>query len=122
MQQNRGLWEALSKIRGSTKGAELHDLLNDSEDTNVIRFRWSDDRRGSHPKCKTGEVVVDPNDIGRFFETVDGFEQFTLERILAHELRHLTGTRDTGHTRMDNINKWENPVMTPIDGFVRDAY
>ena len=46
----------------------------------------------------------------------------SLTRILAHELGHLTGTRDDGEGKMNNINEWENPIMTPIDGLERMKY
>ncbi|MBN8540431.1 MAG: RHS repeat-associated core domain-containing protein [Deltaproteobacteria bacterium] len=122
MRQNEILWRAIGKLRESKRGNQLYEALNNSDRSFNVRFRRAGDRKkpGSYAKC--GEVVIDPTDIGDFYETTEGFAQYSLERILAHELGHLAGTRDSGPRRMDNINNWENPVMTPIDGNVRDAY
>ncbi len=66
-------------------------------------------------------------------------------RALSHELGHPLGVEDTGgnaysgaldailmsindewawesNYMMENVNTWENPVMTPIDGFTRTRY
>jgi len=48
-------------------------------------------------------------------------------RVLAHEMGHLTGTKDDGGflgfgSQMNNTNEWENPIMTPIDGITRTGY
>ena len=49
-------------------------------------------------------------------------------RVLAHEMGHLTGTKDykkiLGFTfnSTENIDSWENPIMTPIDGITRTTY
>ncbi len=29
---------------------------------------------------------------------------------------------DLSKGKLNNINKWENPIMTPIDGFIRTEY
>ena len=39
-------------------------------------------------------------------------------RMLAHELGHQTGTLD----EMNNIKKWENPIIIEIEGYVRIKY
>ena len=68
---------------------------------------------------------------GRGYATIGGVERYcppiavagpdgpvwslpSLERQLAHELGHCTGTGDTGDLRMDNIDKWENPIVTAL--------
>jgi YD repeat-containing protein len=43
-------------------------------------------------------------------------------RILAHELGHLTGTDDDGENQMNNVNQFENPIMSPLEGFSRTEY
>ena len=43
-------------------------------------------------------------------------------RILAHELGHQTGVLDDGPEKMNNINIWENPIMSEIDGKERVSY
>lgn len=68
-----------------------------------------------------GSVNVDvcPN-VG--ISTNKGPQTATPLRILAHELGHLTGARDNGPGRMNNVNGYENPIMTPIDGLTRVSY
>lgn len=56
------------------------------------------------------------------FDSNKGTQLATPLRILAHELGHLTGTRDNGPGRMNNVNGYENPIMTPIDGLIRTSY
>ena len=43
-------------------------------------------------------------------------------RILVHELGHQTGTLDDGIGKMNNVKKWENPIMMGIDGWLRVKY
>jgi uncharacterized protein RhaS with RHS repeats len=68
-----------------------------------------------------GMVNVDPC-ANVSIATTNGVQTASPLRILAHELGHLTGTKDNGPRRMNNVNKYENPIMTPIDGVVRTAY
>lgn len=51
-----------------------------------------------------------------------GFQAESPLRILGHELGHLTGARDNGLRLMNNVNRYENPIMSPIDGLIRISY
>ena len=55
-------------------------------------------------------------------QTDCGNKPASTTRILAHELGHLTGTKDDGPRRMNNVNTWENPIMNPLEGYNRTAY
>ena len=57
------------------------------------------------------------------FYTDHGPQPISPARFLAHELGHVvTGTHDSGPTRMDNINQNENPALFPFEHYKRTAY
>lgn len=122
MKQQRMLWLAIQRNLKSAKGKELYKLLHSSDTEYEIRFRRESERKGSFARLRCNLVVVDPADLDRTFRTEVGTAKYKLERILAHEMGHLTGTRDDGPNRMNNVNEWENPISTPLDGHVRTGY
>ena len=50
-----------------------------------------------------------------YFAVSGSIAPFDLDRLLAHEFGHLTGLRDSGENSMDNVNKWENPIMRQLN-------
>ena len=67
------------------------------------------------------DVYVDPTLI-YIMDTDCDHKPASTTRLLAHELGHLTGTRDDGPGQMNNVNKWENPIMYPIEKYNRTKY
>lgn len=69
---------------------------------------------------------VSTRTLGISFEFVDGTvccytsnpnsgeSSYTLDRVLTHEIGHLAGTRDDGVNSLNNVNRWENPIMRQI--------
>lgn len=68
-----------------------------------------------------GEVCTNPNPTGQF-QSTNGPVDLSAARVLAHELGHLTGVKDDGFMNMNNVVKFENPIMTPIDKQTRVTY
>lgn len=56
------------------------------------------------------------------FQSGNSSVNATPTRILAHELGHLTGVRDVGPGRMNNVNAFENPIMLQLGGKKRTSY
>ena len=101
------------------KGRELLKKLNDDPQTYLIHSGF-----GPHgTNYQLGQdVYVDPNANINIPATDSGTRKFSTTRILAHELGHCTGTLDDGPNNMNNVNKWENSIMFPIEGYNRTRY
>ena len=41
---------------------------------------------------------------------------------LAHALGHVAVENDDGNGGMNNVNKYENPIMYPFEGYNRKKY
>ncbi len=69
------------------------------------------------------DVYVDPSfNPNLQTDSCSGSDPASTTRILAHELGHLTGTKDDGPGSLNNVNKWENPIMNPLEGYNRTVY
>jgi RHS repeat-associated protein len=109
-------------IMKSQRGRQLLKQLHDDPTIYRIHIGEKDEaeRRGN-------DVYLDP-DFHPLMVACDKtrkdfwFVQPSTTRMLAHELGHLTGIRDTGPGRMDNVNLLENPIMYPIEGYYRAFY
>jgi len=75
----------------------------------------------NNPHQQGANVCVDPKST-IYINTDKGIQAATIARILAHELGHLTGTKDNGFLNMNNVNQYENPIMFPLEGFNRTGY
>ncbi|MEN0059685.1 MAG: RHS repeat-associated core domain-containing protein [Bdellovibrio sp.] len=125
--QSRALLQPLiEQLMQSPAGAALVNQLESSSATytlNAVSGGPSSPGNAFRPIVPgaNGSVNVDmcPN-VG--ISTNRGVQAASPLRILAHELGHLTGTRDNGPGRMNNVNRYENPIMTPIDGLIRTSY
>ena len=67
------------------------------------------------------QVFVDPT-FHPAINTNKGQKPASTLRILAHELGHLTGSLDDGPGRMNNVNRFENPIACPVEGYMRTTY
>jgi RHS repeat-associated protein len=59
-------------------------------------------------------VYLDLADLNVTYKGLKGDTLFTITRILAHEIGHFMGTRDVGENHLDNVQKWENPIMREL--------
>lgn len=75
----------------------------------------------NNPHQQGNNVCVDPNST-IYINSDKGIQAATLPRVLAHELGHLTGSKDDGLLNMNNVNRYENPIMFPLEGFNRTGY
>ena len=108
----------IKNLMKSRKGRELlAKLHNDPNKTYYIHCA-----KGINDAYQQGDdVYVDP-DFHPTIQTDKGPRVATTNRILAHELGHLTGTLDDGPNQLNNVNTWENPIMGPLEGANRTVY
>ena len=106
----------IEKIMTSPAGRRLLKKLHDSSTSYKIH-RGKDNSAWQ----QGNKISVDPN-FSPTIQTSSGPQNVSTTRILAHELGHLTGTYDDGLGAMNNVNQYENPIMTPIDGYSRTQY
>jgi RHS repeat-associated protein len=66
-------------------------------------------------------VYVDPS-FHPLINTTSGLQAASTFRILAHELGHFTGSKDDGPNSMNNVDKYENPIAAPSEGYSRTTY
>ena len=100
-------------------GRELLKQLHSDPQTYLIHSGF--DNQGDTNYRQGNDVYVDPNS-NISFQSDCGTKKFSIPRILAHELGHLTGVRDDGLSKMNNVNAWENPIMYPLEGYNRTQY
>ena len=117
-QSDTNMRPAVKVMMQSSEGRKLLKMLHDAPETYYIHGN-----SGSYgPAYQQGnDVYVNPS-FHPTINTTAGTKAASTPRILAHELGHLTGTGDTGPGRMNNINTWENPIMSPIEGYSRTSY
>ena len=128
----------ISRIQESDKGAELWKKIIASK--LVVNIISSDELNTmAEPILNVSGQIIGYN--VRVFTgdktsfTVSGYYNgksvrfhISRTRALAHELGHVLGVPDHSYTSWDglmslvNINTWENPVMTPLDGYTRTSY
>ncbi len=117
----RAMKAHINRIMKSAKGRELIKKLRDDPKTYFIHGT-----RGEHgPAYQLGNhVYVDPSFKPKILTDCDKKKKqvASTTRILAHELGHLTGTKDDGANSMNNVNKWENPIMSPLERYKRTKY
>jgi RHS repeat-associated protein len=108
----------IQKIMKTQKGRELLKKLHNDPQIYLIHGK-----AGQYgPAYQLGrDVFVDPC-FQPMIQTDKGLKPASTTRILAHELGHLTGIKDDGPGRMNNVNTWENPIMHPLEGFYRTKY
>ncbi len=123
------LEQFIIEIMGSAKGRELLSLLHGREEIYYLH-------KGPHPKYfEKGEeeyrsgkqgnhVWIDPTFLSPIMTTSGQIEDSSPARQLAHELGHLEryDSKRDEELEAQNIQEWENPVMTPIDNIERDPY
>ncbi|MGZ3771974.1 MAG: RHS repeat domain-containing protein, partial [Bdellovibrio sp.] len=106
----------LEYLERSPAGAALIQQLDRSSTV----YNLSIDNN-NNPHQQGDDVCVDPSST-IYINTDKGIQAATLPRILAHELGHLTGSKDNGLLNMNNVNNFENPIMRPLEGFNRTGY
>lgn len=109
----------LKDIRSTTRGKELMKQIRKEGKQRHIHLNNTGRNQGQAPGQ---HVWVDPNS-HPVIQTTAGPQPASTRRIIAHELGHaVTGTRDTGPNRMDNVNQNENPIVTQCGEPARTAY
>lgn len=111
---------SLQKILlGTSRGAEILSTLesrttfwsNEVEPLNVYVIPGE----GSQAGISDNWIQYDPMDLSTsYIAKGESWQQFTLDRILAHELGHVAGARDDGPGSMANIRQNENPIMRQL--------
>ncbi len=94
------------------------DIVEGSSETFTIAMRLKGQNEYD-PKTRT--IYINPNADVKMM-TQDGVRTISTTRMIAHELGHAAGALDDGKDSMNNVEMWENPVMTPIDGLIRNEY
>jgi len=112
--------QPLANIRKTTKGKELLDQLENAPGTDYLII-VTDKECTANTDYVGGTIVINPYFIATIF-TTEGYSYASRTRVLAHELGHLTGTKDDGPNNMNNVNTWENPIMEPLEGYRRTKY
>jgi len=111
------------------EGMELMDrLMNGKEKTIICALpgpAGAENEYDENGKFLRSKVHVDPNYPQSLFFRDKGCQQASTPRALAHELGHAAEAEnefrlDRKAREMNVINRWENPVMTPIDGLTRN--
>lgn len=109
---------AIQVMMQSSAGRHLLQQLH--ADPQVYYINMSTDPL--RPAYQLGNnIYADPN-FHPLIKTDAGLKRASTARICAHELGHLTGMADIGPNRMANINAYENPIMSPIEGYRRISY
>lgn len=146
---DRVFWPHIRRIRSTSKGKELWDLMESNDALiNINRGKSHCENKTNAHLDKNGNVIkydifvyTGNHDHLKLAGIVGGERTpFTpsTTRVLAHEMGHTTGTFDDGGSaigstisvlfggensyQMNNINDWENPIMTPLDGITRTNY
>jgi hypothetical protein len=129
----------LKKIKSTTRGKALFETIrNIPQEVYILTTDACSEKEANitiHGKNKI-TVLINPNS-NLSFTSDQGPKKFSITRILAHELGHVVGEKDspsdygsylkdmfTGSQtyRMDNIKTWENPIMAPLEGYNRIRY
>ncbi len=114
---------ATADVFGTKRGGELLKLAKGRSSPLEVRINY----RGDFYYDPRGDfITVDPT---RTVELLvwkgwrPGFEPASMQRILAHEFGHaLTGVRDVGFLRLDNVRLNENPIINELGGRSRIWY
>lgn len=92
-------------------------MLDDAIGSTSFTISIGNDPLGSNASAVTRSVIILPmfadGNVCCYVAGTTGF-YISLDRMLAHEIGYLTGTRDDGPERMNNIRRWENPIMNEI--------
>jgi RHS repeat-associated protein len=115
---DRALRPHVKTIVSTPAGKTLLRQLEASSDLYLLDTN-SNGQAKYTPATKT--VTIDLG-ISPTIQTTAGAKPASTTRILAHELGHCTGTRDSGPNNMDNVNAYENPIMNPLEGYDRTQY
>ena len=119
---DKAMRPSVKQIMTTPVGRKLLGKLNSDSQTYLIHSGFNS--AGESNFQQGNDVYVDPNaDIDVPQENACSTRKFSTTRILAHELGHLTGTEDgPSDAAMENVNKWENPIMFPLERFNRTRY
>jgi hypothetical protein len=119
--------KALEDIASTKRGRELCAVLNAQGRTITIKLNRHHDNRD--PGDKSDVINIAPSQEDPIHVTVRGKDgkrkriPASICRLLAHELGHaVTGTKDSGPGRMDNVNENENPIVTELGEDPRIEY
>ncbi len=112
------LKSAIKTIMKSSAGRALLSKLHKSDKIYLIKAQCG----FNDAEADGNNVTLDPN-FHPSINTDSGPQDASTARILAHELGHLAGGEDEGTpSSMGNINQFENPIMSPIEGYNRISY
>lgn len=120
-EQRSAVRDAASNVFNTERGQELAGTLN--EQNRTVPIVINDDNINSSVNLPLiGQVNVDPSS-HPVIETTAGPQAASTERIIAHEVGHfVTGTRDAGPGRMDNVRQNENPIVRELGEPERTRY
>jgi hypothetical protein len=106
-------------------GKKLIGILQKSPNTYTIAIQNSIlgnyNTYGSEYRFENRTVYIDPYRSGKI-NTEKGMQITTKTVTLAHEMGHLTGTKDDGSGQMNNVNACENPVRKELGYPLRGSY
>jgi hypothetical protein len=127
-QQLQGILDYhFEEIRSTPVGKELLDKLEGDPFDYQIQIDTTTCTReeGLLTDIQGGVTVINPF-IESYIYTDFGIQRASLTRILAHELGHLAGQREakdkSDNLKMENVNRYENPIMYELELYNRTRY
>ena len=121
--QQQQVRDAVDRILSTPRGKQLDDQIRGP-------WYWRGSPKTINLNCNQRDqselgganIFLDPN-YHPEIETSAGWQQASLQRVIAHELGHTLGTDDDGPGRMNNVNLNENPIATQLgEPYVRIRY
>lgn len=123
------LTEAYARVTSTKRGMQLCEQLEQSSTLYKIMeadkdARFCDDSPGLQtPACnwQQNTVFIDPFNNPLLPEKT-GLEPASKAAVLAHELAHVAGYKDSGPNKMNLINEVENPIRESLGESARTDY